>query len=246
MRMFCYQCQEAARNEGCTIQGVCGKQDSTAGFQDLLIHTLKGIAWYAHRLKDPEAREKAGRFLVKGLFSTITNGNFDNNRFLQLIDEGLTLRKYLAHQYVESPYYKAMEEKPDAAVWFAKDPEILRLKASRVGVLSTTDLDLRSAREFLIYGLKGIAAYTHHAEVLGYMDPDIGSFLVEAMNATLLPLSLEEMKGLLLRAGEVAVLAMALLDKANTHTYGNPEITEVNLGVRENPGILVSGHDRTT
>lgn len=255
MSMFCFQCQEAARNEGCTIQGVCGKQESTAGLQDLLIHTLKGIAWYAARLQDPLSIEEAGRFIVKGLFATITNANFDDQRFQKWIEEGLEVRSGLAARFREmnrdvnrvgSPDdapKPEQEPKPDAAVWFARDPEILRMKAARVGVLTTTDPDLRSLREFLIYGLKGIAAYTHHAEVLGFTDPAIWQFLVEALNATLEQKSLDQMQTLLLKAGEVAVKAMALLDKANTSTYGHPEITEVNIGVRKNPGILISGHD---
>ncbi|HOV38195.1 MAG TPA: hydroxylamine reductase [Spirochaetales bacterium] len=239
--MFCFQCQETARNEGCTIRGVCGKQESTAGLQDLLIHTLKGISWYASRL-DLKAKETAGRFIVKGLFATITNANFDDDRFLRYIDEGLLVRDSLKHQY-EVQYPKDTTEKPDAAVWFSKDPEVLRTKAGRIGVLSTTDPDLRSLREFTVYGLKGISAYTHHAEVLGYTDPNIWAFLVEALNATLEQKTLDEMTELLMRTGETAVAAMALLDKANTSTYGNPEITEVNIGVRNNPGILISGHD---
>ncbi len=241
MSMFCFQCQETARNEGCTIRGVCGKQESTAGLQDLLIHTLKGISWYASRL-DLKAKETAGRFIVKGLFATITNANFDDDRFLRYIDEGLLVRDSLKHQY-EVQYPKDTTEKPDAAVWFSKDPEVLRTKAGRIGVLSTTDPDLRSLREFTVYGLKGISAYTHHAEVLGYTDPNIWAFLVEALNATLEQKTLDEMTELLMRTGETAVAAMALLDKANTSTYGNPEITEVNIGVRNNPGILISGHD---
>ena len=242
MSMFCFQCQEAARNEGCTIQGVCGKQESTAGLQDLLIHTMKGIAWYAVRLQDPLSVEEAGRFIVKGLFATITNGNFDDERFLRWIEEGLAVRSLLANRYKDLQKEKS-DIKPDAAVWFARDPEIIRMKASQVGVLSTSDPDLRSLREFLIYGLKGIAAYTHHAEVLGFTDPAIWEFLVEALHATLEPRSLEEMEALLVRAGGMSVQAMALLDKANTTTYGHPEITTVDIGVRKNPGILISGHD---
>lgn len=254
MSMFCFQCQEAARNEGCTIQGVCGKQESTAGLQDLLIHTMKGIAWYAVRLPDPRSVEEAGRFIVKGLFATITNGNFDDERFLQWIEEGLEVRSLLAARYKDLQRDEKrslpadngrmhFDTKPDAAVWFARDPEIIRMKASQVGVLSTSDPDIRSLREFLIYGLKGIAAYAHHAEVLGFTDPAIWGFLVEALNATLEPRSLEEMQALLMRAGGMAVQAMALLDTANTTTYGHPEITTVNIGVQKNPGILISGHD---
>ena len=252
--MFCFQCQEAARNEGCTIQGVCGKQESTAGLQDLLIHTMKGIAWYAARLRDPLSVEEGGRFIVKGLFATITNANFDDQRFIQWIQEGLAVRSLLETRYKEAQRdgHRGLlsdsggmnsDTKPDAAVWFAWDPEIIRMKASQVGVLSTLDPDLRSLREFLIYGLKGIAAYAHHAEVLGFTDPAIWGFLVEALNATLKPHSQEEMQAILLRAGEAAVQAMALLDRANTTTYGHPEITEVSIGVRKNPGILISGHD---
>ena len=237
--MFCYQCQEAAKNEGCTVRGVCGKPEETAGLQDLFIHTMKGIAWYARRLGG-DADERAGRFITKGLFATITNANFDDDRFYGLIAEGMVLRDGLkAALAAKGPVTGA----PDAAVWFSRDRNVMKMKAARVGVLSTPNADVRSLREFLVYGLKGIAAYTHHAEVLGHNDPKIWAFLIEAKNSTLENHTLDEMTGLLVRAGETAVAAMAVLDRANTSAYGNPEITTVNIGVRENPGILISGHD---
>ncbi len=237
MGMFCFQCQEAARNEGCTTRGVCGKPEETAKLQDLFIHTLKGIAWYAQRL-DAAAKERAGKFIARGLFATITNANFDDNRFYGLISQGLALRESLKKE-LPAPVSGA----PDAAVWFSADKEIMKSKSAMVGVLATGNPDVRSLREFLIYGLKGIAAYAEHADVLGHSDQKVWDFLVEALNSTLENRSIDEMVALLMKAGETAVAAMAVLDKANTSTYGNPEITTVNIGVRGNPGILISGHD---
>ncbi len=246
--MFCYQCQETAKNSGCTMAGVCGKKDDTANIQDLLIYTLKGISLWSELAKKHLGKgDGAGDFIAKSLFATITNANFDNSRIIGLIKEGLAKRASISESFkseFEKKYGKAFSEKMgDAAVWLLADDDDFYVKAASVGVLSTENEDVRSLRELLVYGLKGIGAYAHHAAVLGYDDPAIYDFFVEALASTTKDLSVDEMVGYVLKAGEMAVTTMALLDKANTATYGHPEITHVNIGVRENPGILISGHD---
>lgn len=234
MSMFCYQCQETAKNTGCTLAGVCGKKEETANLQDLLLHTVKGISLISEKAGKVEL--EAGRFIVEALFMTITNANFDNNRFVEKINEGLELRDSLVKKY------NITDLKDDSVTW--KTDEVLyEKKALEVGVLSTEDEDVRSLRELLVYGVKGAAAYADHARVLGYEDPAIYEFYVKAMASTRKELSVDEMVALVLEAGEYCVTTMALLDKANTETYGNPEITEVNIGVGTRPGILISGHD---
>ncbi len=237
MSMFCYQCQETAKNHGCTVRGVCGKTDDVANLMDLLIHTLKGIAVVSEECwkKDDV---KAGRFVSEALFATITNGNFDAARFENYIGEALKLRDSLK----SNCHCGCSCGQHDSVAWTGTKADFAA-KAVSIGVLATGNEDVRSLRELLIYGLKGIAAYAHHAEALGYEDANIYSFLIEALASTTKDLSVEQMTGMVLKAGEVAVTTMALLDKANTTTYGNPEITKVNIGVRNNPGILISGHD---
>ncbi len=238
MGMFCYQCQEAARNTGCTIKGVCGKDETTAGLQDLLIYNLKGIALYGERLyKKGKLDNATGRFVAESLFATITNANFDNERFTKLINEALTIKKALKG-LVSFP-----EPQHECATWFSTSEEEFSLKAAEVGVLATENEDLRSLRELIIYGLKGMAAYLEHAAVLNQEEIKIYGFIMEALAATTKDLSVDELVNLVLKTGEYAVDAMALLDKANTGAYGNPEITEVNIGVGNRPGILISGHD---
>ncbi len=244
MSMFCFQCQETARNTGCTVGGVCGKKEETANLQDLLIFVLRGIAVYGEKaeelgipLKEP------GLFIARALFATITNANYDDERFVELIREALAVRDGLKDQIIAEKGEGALEELPDAATWYSDDPEEFKLKALEVGVLLTENEDVRSLRELLVIGLKGVSAYADHAAILGHENEDIYRFLVEGLASTTKELSVDEMVGLVLKAGETAVTTMALLDEANTSTYGNPEITEVNLGVRGNPGILISGHD---
>lgn len=238
--MFCYQCQETAKNTGCNIKGVCGKVEDTAGLQDLLIYVLKGLSIYAAKANQSGILDsKYGRFTAESLFATITNANFDNDRLIALIREALKLRDELKEKYgADMP--GALH---DAAVWFSDDTAEFAKKAVGIGVLSTENEDVRSLRELLTYGIKGIAAYADHAAVLGFEDEKIYNFLMEALVSTTKDLSVDEMVALVMRAGEYAVNTMALLDKANTSTYGNPEISKVNIGVRDNPGILISGHD---
>ncbi len=238
--MFCYQCQETVKNVGCDVRGVCGKVEETSNLQDLLVHVLKGIAIFAEKAKKAGPLDrKYGRFTTQALFATITNANFDNDRIISLIREGLKLRGELKEK---SGGDKA-KGLHDAAVWFSDDPAEFEKKAAQVGILSMGNEDVRSLRMLLIYGLKGIAAYADHAALLGFEDDAIYDFIMEALASTTKDLTVDEMVAMVMRAGECAVTVMALLDKANTTTYGNPEISKVNIGVRGNPGILISGHD---
>ncbi len=245
--MFCFQCQETAKNTGCTVRGVCGKPEETAGLQDLLIFVLKGMAVYQEKLNELGAPERANDdFISQSLFATITNGNWDDARFTAMIEEGLQRRAALRDKFLAA--FKDENgadfagELPDAATWTGAASEFAA-KAKEVGILATENEDVRSLRELLVIGVKGIAAYNDHAAVLGFRNPDVDDFIVEALASTTKDLSVDEMVGLVLKAGEKAVAVMALLDEANTSTYGHPELTQVNLGVRSNPGILISGHD---
>ncbi|MGD2089238.1 MAG: hydroxylamine reductase [Candidatus Aminicenantes bacterium] len=235
--MFCYQCQETAKNQGCTVKGVCGKKDDTANLQDLLVYVLKGISIFSEKLDNTGA----GFFTSKTLFSTITNANFDNQKITDFVKEGLRIKEQLKKTYVKQG--NPLTGLHDAALWYSTDEGEFLKKAADVGVLSTENEDVRSLRELLIYGLKGLAAYANHAAVLGKEKDEIYKFIFAALASTTRDLSTEEMIGMVMKAGETAVTTMALLDEANTSAYGYPEITEVNIGVRNNPGILVSGHD---
>jgi hydroxylamine reductase len=246
--MFCFQCQETAKNTGCTVKGVCGKPEETANLQDLLIYVLRGVSVYGEKAKELGIVDKeTGLFIAQSLFTTITNANWDNERFISLIKESLKIReelktKFLA-AYKEKNGQEFSEELHHSATWDSDDEAEFHEKAKEIGVLATDNEDVRSLRELLIIGLKGIAAYADHAAILGFEKEDIYAFLMEALASTTKDLSVDEMVGLVMKAGEVAVNTMALLDEANTSAYGHPEITEVNLGVRNNPGILISGHD---
>ncbi|UTF48843.1 hydroxylamine reductase [Desulfomicrobium sp. ZS1] len=245
--MFCFQCQETAKNTGCTVKGMCGKPEETANLQDLLIFVLRGIAVYGERLKELGQPDRSNDdFVLQGLFATITNANWDDGRFVTLIQEGLARRDKLKNSFLSA--YKAKHGKdfadplPDAATWTGNSSAFAE-KAKSVGVLATENEDVRSLRELLIIGLKGVAAYAEHAAVLGFRKPEIDDFMLEALASTTKNLSVDEMVALVMKAGEMAVTTMALLDEANTTTYGHPEITEVNIGVGTKPGILISGHD---
>jgi hydroxylamine reductase len=238
--MFCFQCQETAKNQGCTVRGVCGKPGDTANLMDLLIYVLRGISLYGEKAYSKDVFDFShGRFILDGLFITLTNTNFDPVRITALIREALRIRDELKAAIGDA----GNDIVHDSALWHADSDSEFQAKALDVGVLSTANEDIRSLRELLIYGAKGIAAYAHHALVLGFEDEEIYRFLVEALAATTKEKSADELVGLVMKEGEIAVKTMALLDKANTTTYGNPEITTVSLGVRANPGILISGHD---
>ena len=246
--MFCFQCQETAKNAGCTVKGVCGKNEGLANLQDLLIYTLKGISIYGEKAREfGIVDKKPGLFIAKGLFATITNANWKEEWFFDYVREGLEIREDMKDKFLKAYRDKNGSdfsgELHDAALWYSDDESEFREKAKNVGVLSTENEDVRSLRELLIIGLKGVAAYADHAAILGHEQNDIYEFIMEALASTTKDLSIDEMVGLVMKAGEVAVNTMALLDKANTSAYGNPEISEVKIGVRNNLGVLISGHD---
>lgn len=242
--MFCFQCQETAKNSGCTISGVCGKTPEVANLQDLLLFVCKGISNYAVALKKMDFQSaEVDRFVVESLFMTITNANFDKNRFVRRISQAIVLRDQLKQIFI-SKRGDIASITFEGAYWASEVVAEMEEKSKSVGVLSTSDIDIRSARELVIYGLKGMAAYAEHAYNLGFEKPEIYSFIHIALDATTNDsLSLPDLINLINETGRYGVEAMALLDKANTSKYGNPEITKVNIGVRNNPAILISGHD---
>ena len=240
--MFCFQCQETIKNQGCTERGACGKSDRTANLQDLLIYVCKGIAIYGEKLKERGGLDrKTSRFVCEALFITITNAAWDDEAIIAKIEEGLKVRER-AKAKVGADMTGAL---PDCAVWTPKNREEIMAKAESgdVRITATEHEDVRSLRELLVIGIKGIAAYADHAAVLGQEKEEIYGFIMEALASTTKDLSVDDMIGMVMKAGETSVSTMALLDTANTTAYGHPEITEVNLGVRGNPGILISGHD---
>ena len=238
MSMFCYQCQETAAGKGCTIRGVCGKTEETAKLQDLLIYTLKGLSQLVVKAKINTSNKKSMNYdVLSSLFMTITNANFDCDSLERQILKMLKYRDELKEGLNIEGY-------SDAATFFVKTRSEMLDKAASIGVLSTENEDIRSLREMIIYGLKGMAAYTEHANNIGKENHEINAFIYEALAATLdNTLGADELVALTLKTGEFGVKAMALLDEANTSRYGNPQITKVNIGVRNNPAILISGHD---
>ncbi|QUI24187.1 hydroxylamine reductase [Vallitalea pronyensis] len=243
--MFCYQCQEAAKGTGCTVAGVCGKNEEVSNLQDLLIYTIKGLSILANKGRDKGVDlDPVDHFIMNGLFMTITNANFDDQAIKAAIKEGLVLRKTLKEALEAKGV--ALTDLHDCATWYAESDAALEAKADSVvvGVLATENEDVRSLRELITYGVKGMAAYAHHALNLGKEDKEIYAFTTKALAATVdNTLSADDLVALTLETGKYGVNTMALLDAANTGAYGNPEITEVNLGVRNNPAILISGHD---
>ena len=239
-KMFCYQCQETAGCSGCTKFGVCGKSPDLAKMQDLLIYTTKGLSQVTTRLRE-EGKEVSGQvnhLITINLFTTITNANFDDAIFYDRVKATLDMKADLLAKLDNK------ENLSEAALWTASTKEEMEAKAPLVGVLATENEDIRSLRELIIYGLKGMSAYMKHANALGYDDEAINAFMQATLAKTLdNTLSADDLVALTLETGKVGVDGMALLDSANTGTYGHPEITKVNIGVRNNPGILVSGHD---
>jgi hydroxylamine reductase len=240
--MFCFQCQETARNTGCTVKGVCGKPEETADLQDLLIYVCKGISVYGEKLKEKRTVDKdAGRFICEALFTTITNAAWDDDVIIDRIKQALKVREAVSEKLGAD----ISGELPDCATWTADDKEAILAKAlsDELRITATENEDVRSLQQMLTIGCKGIAAYADHATILGHEKDDIYGFLMEALASTTKDLSTDEMVAMVMKAGECAVNTMALLDEANTKAYGNPEITEVNIGVGKNPAILISGHD---
>lgn len=238
--MFCYQCQETAGCTGCTKFGVCGKSPDLARMQDLLIYVTKGLSEITTKLREENKTIpfEINNYVTLNLFTTITNANFDNDVFYTRVLETLKIKDELLSKLTNK------KELSDAAIWNGKTKEELDKKSYTVGILTTENEDVRSLRELITYGLKGMSAYLKHANELGYDSEEVNIFLQKALAATLNDsLSLEELISLTLETGKFGVDGMALLDKANTESYGNPEITKVNIGVQKRPGILVSGHD---
>ena len=239
-KMFCFQCQETAGCTGCTKFGVCGKSPDLAKIQDLLIYTTKGLSEVTTRLR-AEGKEISGEvnhLITINLFTTITNANFDDAIFYDRVKLTLDTKEELLSKLDNR------ENLSEAALWTASTKEEMDAKAPTVGVLATENEDVRSLRELIIYGIKGLSAYMKHANALGYDDEAINAFMQATLAKTLDDtLSADDLVALTLETGKVGVDGMALLDSANTGTYGHPEITKVNIGVRKNPGILVSGHD---
>lgn len=237
-KMFCYQCQETAGCKGCTMSGVCGKKPDVAAMQDLLVYVTKGISAIttALRQEGKQVSAKINHLITLNLFTTITNANFDKESIESRIRATLTEKEVLLKQVTN------LTVLPEAAKW--NGSENWEEKARTVGVLSTENEDIRSLRELITYGLKGLSAYSKHANVLLKDNDEVDTFLQKALAATLNDnLSVEDLIALTMETGKYGVSGMAMLDEANTDSYGNPEITKVNIGVRKNPGILVSGHD---
>ena len=238
-KMFCFQCQETAGCSGCTVSGVCGKKPDVAAMQDLLVYVTKGISAVTTQLRSEgkEIDDNINHQIIVNLFTTITNANFDKESIITRIKETLEIKEELLKK-VEN-----RDDLPEAAFWNGTE-DTFEDKASHVGILATENEDIRSLRELITYGLKGLAAYAKHAAALAHTDEEIDAFLQKALAVTTDDaLSAEELTALTLETGNFGVRVMELLDKANTAAYGNPEITKVKIGVGKNPGILVSGHD---
>ena len=251
-KMFCYQCQETAKGTGCTSIGVCGKDAETSGLQDLLIHIEKGVAAYSSVLrKNGKAKEllegKVNRYLINSLFITITNANFDDDAILDEIKAGLKLREELKALATDEEKKEAEKYGADLVNWYYEsDEDLIKFSENQsvVGVLRTENEDVRSLRELIVYGLKGLAAYAEHAFNLGKTSEEIFAFVEEALLGTMDDsLTAEQLIALTMKTGEYGVKVMALLDEANTSVLGTPEITKVKIGAGKRPGILISGHD---
>lgn len=245
-KMFCYQCQETAQGKGCTVIGVCGKTAKTAKLQDLLIYTTKGVALYSSILrKEGKVSQEINRYLINSLFITITNANFDDNAIIEEIRKGIKIRKEL-ELLLNEENKKEVEKFSHLVNWQVEtDEEIVEFSnEKKVGILRTENEDVKSLRELLIYGLKGMSAYAEHAMNLGKTQDEIFAFIEKGLLATEDDsLTGEELTALVLECGSYGVKVMALLDEANTSAFGNPVITKVNIGVGTRPGILISGHD---
>jgi hydroxylamine reductase len=243
MSMFCFQCQETAKGTGCTIKGVCGKTEEIANMQDLLIYLTKGISIYSTKARESGVEnEEVNKFVFDALFTTITNANFDYDVIVDKVKKAFEIRDIAKNSFIKSGG-QIPDNIHDSALWIGKTYNELVEKSKTIGVLSTKDEDIRSLKELLIYGVKGMAAYSEHAFNLGYVNNEIFAFMQKALVATTEEKTADELVNLVLECGKYGVEVMALLDKANTTTYGNPEISEVNIGVRNNPAILISGHD---
>ena len=246
MSMFCFQCQETAKNEGCTVRGVCGKIDVVSNLQDVLVFVVKSVANYSNQLRKlGNTDEKVNEYILKGLFITITNANFDDNEIELEVKKGLELRNMLRTKLLElGGEVNDKFEGTLLTTFEYKGKESLEEVGKAVGVLRTENEDVRSLREVILYGLKGMAAYAYHAYNLGKNDEELYDFYERALLATIdESKTAEELIALVIETGKYGVNAMALLDAANNGAFGMPEMTEVNIGVGNKPGILISGHD---
>jgi hydroxylamine reductase len=238
-KMFCYQCQETAGCKGCTVSGVCGKKPEVAAMQDLLVYVTKGLSCVTTKMREEglTVDKEVNHMVTRNLFMTITNANFDREALQKAVEETLAKKQELLGKLADKSGL------PEAALWNGSEAEF-DAKAAVVGVLSTKDEDVRSLRELITYGLKGLSAYSKHANALLQDNEDVDAFIQKALAKTLDDsLTVDDLVALTLETGKYGVDGMALLDKANTEAYGNPEVTQVDIGVRKNPGILISGHD---
>lgn len=247
--MFCFQCQETVKNQGCTVKGVCGKTDGVANLQDLLIYVMKGISQYAHKGRELGlVDEQVDEFVMENLFTTITNVNFSEQDLINRIKKAFKMRDQIKDQVApkfKEKHGESIEQHvTDHATWYTEDELNFKTKGEQVGSKSSDNEDINSLRELLTYGIKGISAYLHHAYVLDKKDEEIFSFIHKGLAATTDDsLSVDDLVGLVMECGKYGVNTMALLDQANTGAYGHPEPTQVSIEVRDNPAILISGHD---
>ena len=244
MSMFCYQCQEAAKGIGCTIGGVCGKKEDVANLQDLLIHVLKGVSLYSTAARKAGYNDnKLNRFVIESLFMTITNANFDKNVFYKTVRKAIEWREQIKNLCIEKGI-DISNINHDSAVWSGNTNADFEQKSTSVGILSYTNEDIRSLIHLVLFGVKGMAAYAEHASNLGFEKEEVHTFIQHALaEMTRSDLDADYLVSLVLECGKYGVEVMSLLDSANTSRYGNPEVTKVDIGVRNNPGILISGHD---
>ncbi|MEI6122143.1 MAG: hydroxylamine reductase [Bacteroidota bacterium] len=244
MSMFCYQCQETAKGTGCTIGGVCGKKEDVSNLQDMLIHVLKGVSLFSSKARIAGYKDtKLDRFVMESLFMTITNANFDKNVFYDRIQKAITLRNSIKSICL-AKCIDISEIVHDSAVWTASQNSDIDKKSTTVGILSYENEDIRSLVHLVLFGIKGIAAYGEHASNLGFEKDEISAFIQHGLaEITRIDLTVDYLVSLVLECGKFGVDVMSLLDTANTSRYGNPEITKVDIGVKNNPGIIISGHD---
>lgn len=242
MNMFCYQCQETGNRKGCTSEGVCGKSDETANLQDVLIYCLKGLACYMGSIREEAFRRQAGMLAAECLFATVTNTNFDPARIVQYIKRVLACRQQARELALRHHGYQEGQA-TEQALWDPETDGDIYKKSLNISVLDVADADERSLKETVVYGLKGMSAYTYHAGILGYYDDSVFGFLFEALYRTSVGTPMDDLMELVLQTGEFTFKAMALLDRANSETYGIPHPVTVDTGVGGRPGILVSGHE---
>ncbi len=244
MSMFCFQCQETAKGIACTTSGVCGKKEDVANLQDMLIHVLKGASLFSTKARSAGYTDKKlDRFVMESLFMTITNANFDKNVFYERIKKALVWRESIKNTCIEKGI-DVSDIKHDSAVWSASQNVEIDEKSTKIGVLSYENEDIRSLVHLVLFGIKGMAAYAEHASNLGYEKDEISAFIQHGLaEITRTDLTADYLVSLVMDCGKYGVDVMSLLDTANTSRYGNPEITKVDIGVRNNPGILISGHD---